>query len=179
MASKADLGFDSLRQRLGYGARQNKYLVNLTTPSGISLDGKQILAFCKGAAIPSREMGICEIYIQGRKIPIPGDAEFAGTWDLTFYNDQTHALRKQFEIWIEKLDSYFEHRRDFAGNAYWADKFQISQLDAKDQTKEVATWEFFHVFPSSISQVDFGADSNNQVSEFSITFTYAHYRRVK
>lgn len=178
MASVQQLGFDALRARLGYGARSNKYILKLTTPAGISVNQDEIIALCKGTSIPSREMGIAEIYIQGRKIPIPGDAQFAGTWDLTFYNDQKHQLRKQFENWIEKMDSYTLHRRDFPGSAYWADNVTISQLDAQNQTIENASWAFYHVFPSAISSVDFSAESNDTVSEFTVTLTYAHYKRL-
>lgn len=178
MATIEQLGMNALRTHLGYGARQNKFLAKLTTPPGISVNTDEILAFCKGASIPSREMGIAEVYIQGRKIPIPGDAQFAGTWDLTFYNDQTHNLRKQLEQWVEYMDSYTLHRREFSGDAYWADKMTISQLDAQNQLVENASWEFYHVFPSAISQVDFGADQNDSVSEFTVTFTYANYIRL-
>lgn len=178
MATKQQLGYDALRQRLGYGARPNKYLVQLTTPSGISVDKDQVIALCKGTSIPSREMGIAEVFIQGRKIPIPGDAQYANSWDLTFYNDQKHQLRKKFEEWIEKLDSYKNHVRSFTGTGYWADQFQVSQLDPKDQTTVNATWSFYHVFPTAISAVDFAADQNDQVSEFTLTLTYAYYDRI-
>ena len=103
MADKNLLQWDSLRQRLGLGARANKYLVEIVPPRGgeVAVAGQsnvdlsdpgKIVAFCKGTSVPSREMGIAEVWIQGRKIPIPGDAQFAGTWDLTFYNDQDHDL---------------------------------------------------------------------------------------
>lgn len=178
MASIQQLGYDALRQRLGWGARSNKYLLKMTTPSGISVNNDEIIAFCKGASIPERSMGVAEIFIQGRKIPVPGDATFTGTWDVTFYNDAKHNLRKQFENWIEKLDSYTEHRRSFSGTSYWADKMTISQLDAQNQLVENASWEFYHVFPSNISSVDFGSDSNDTISEFTITFNYANYKRI-
>ena len=174
-------GFDTLRQRLGYGARPNKYLVTIVTPSesGISLDAEEIVAFCKGSSIPNRDMGIAEIWMQGRKIPVPGDAQFSNSWDLTFYNDQTHNLRAKFEKWIEMLDSYANHKREFTGTGYYADNFMISQLDAQNQKEPNANWVFFHVFPTAISQVDFGADANDQISEFTVTFTYAYFQRVE
>ena len=190
MADKNLLQWDSLRQRLGLGARANKYLVEIVPPRGgeVAVAGQsnvdlsdpgKIVAFCKGTSIPSREMGIAEVWIQGRKIPIPGDAQFAGTWDLTFYNDQAHDLRKQFEIWIENLDSYAQHQRGFDATQYFADQFKVHQLDPKDQTTELASWEFYHCFPSAISAVDFGADTNDTVTEFTITLTYGHYNRIK
>lgn len=179
MASVNELGWKALRERLGYGARPNKYQVSLVAPSGLGFDPKEILAFCKGASIPERTMGIAEVFIQGRKIPIPGDAQYSNSWALTFYNDQNHKLRKTLEQWIEMLDSYRNHTRTFSGTSYWADKFIISQLDAKDQTQANATWGLDHCYPSEISSVDFGADSNDQVSEFTVTFTYAHSYRIK
>ena len=178
MSGIEQLGYDALRQRLQWGSRPNKYLLKMTTAPGISVNNDEVIAFCKGASVPSREMGVAEVWIQGRKIPIPGDAQFAGTWDLTFYNDQNHNLRKQFEQWIEFMDSYSEHRREFSGTSYWADKMTISQLDAQNQLVENATWEFYHVFPSAISAVDFGADSNDTVSEFTLTLTYSNYKRI-
>lgn len=190
MADRNLLQWDALRQRIGYGGRSNKYLVEIVPPrgGGISVGGSsnvnlsdpgKIIAFCKGSSVPSREMGVAEVWIQGRKVPIPGDAQYAGTWDLTFYNDQAHDLRKQFEIWIENLDSYSKHQRGFDATQYYADQFKISQLDPKDQTIELATWSFYHVFPTAISAVDFGADTNDQVSEFTLTLTYGHYIRTK
>lgn len=178
MASVQQLGFDALRQHLGWGSRGNKYLVKLTTPAGISVNQDQIIALCKGTSIPSREMGIAEIYIQGRKIPIPGDAQYSGTWDLTFYSDQKHQLRKQFENWIEKMDSYVLHKRDFSGTNYWADNVTVSQLDAQNQTIENASWAFYHVYPSAISATDFSADQNDSVTEFTVTFTFGYYKRL-
>lgn len=179
MASIQQLGYDALRQRLGWGARANKYLLKMVTPSGISINNDEILAFCKGASIPERTIGAAELYIQGRKIPIPGDASFSNIWDVTFYNDAKHNLRKQFENWIEKLDSFTEHRRSFGGTSYWADKMTISQLDAQNQLVENATWEFYHVFPTTIGSVEFGADTNDTISEFQVTFSFAHYKRIK
>ena len=192
MADKTQLGWMALRERLDYGARANKYLVNITLPGGSGSgeisqagsnridfkNGNMIYALCKGASIPERSVGVCDVWIQGRKIPIAGDAEYNNTWTLTFYNDQNHDLRKQFEIWIENIDSYNEHKRGFTAQKYYADKFVVSQLDAKDQTKPCASWDFFHVFPTSISAVEFGADTNNQVSEFTCTFTYSKYDRI-
>lgn len=188
MASISELGWDALRQRLGYGARPNKYLVEIIAPRGgevswagasnVNLsDPGRVIAFCKGASLPSREMGIVDVWIQGRKIPIPGDAEFSNSWALTFYNDEKHDLRKQFEIWIENLDSYTAHKRGYYAQQYYADGFKISQLDPKNQTEITATWNFYHIYPSGLTNVDFAADAQNQVSEFTVTFTYAHYQR--
>ena len=165
--------------RLAVGVLPTDILrVDIQSNVDLSDPGK-IVAFCKGTSIPSREMGIAEVWIQGRKIPIPGDAQFAGTWDLTFYNDQAHDLRKQFEIWIENLDSYAQHQRGFDATQYFADQFRVHQLDPKDQTTELASWEFYHCFPSALSAVDFGAETNDTVSEFTATITFGHYNRIK
>ena len=190
MADRNLLQWDALRARGKYFARPNKYLVEIVPPRGgtVSVAGQsnvdlsdagKIIAMCKASSVPSREMGVAEVWIQGRKIPIPGDAQFAGTWDLTFYNDEEHNLRKQFEIWIENLDSYSQHQRGYDATQYYADQFRISQLDPEDQTIQLATWEFMHIFPTAISAVDFGSDTNDTVSEFTVTFTYGHYNRIK
>jgi len=65
-------------------ARPNKYRVVIADLGGDSEVG--ILA--KAASVPGKTVGTVEVYAQGRKVPIAGDANY-DTWSCTFYIQKT------------------------------------------------------------------------------------------
>ena len=91
----------TLSNTIGAGARATKYRVAFAFPGGVSgktsLEDVDVLA--KAAMAPAKEIGTIELFNQGRKILIPGDTQFDGAWNLSFYLTEDHALR------LEQLDS--------------------------------------------------------------------------
>ena len=165
---------EELKSNLSVGARGNKYKVTLAIPGGGS--GKTTDIMCKGASIPAKTLGTIEVFNQGRKILVAGDASFENSWSLTFWSTQDHALRKDFETWMDGIDNFDEHTRASAGYTDYMTTAQVAQLSTSDNS-ETAVYEFHNLFPTNISALDLADDANDTILEFSVDLAYSHWIR--
>ena len=165
---------DDLKTTLAMGARANKYKVMLAAPQGPT-DDTLINTICKGGTIPAKTMGQIEVWTQGRKLVVAGDATFENSWSLTFYNTQDLALRNAFDDWLIFIDDMNEHKRGATDHAsYMTDGAKIEQLDTSDNSTK-ATYKFFNMWPVSISAIEMADESIDAISEFEVEFAYSHW----
>jgi len=166
-----------LKSTLGLGARANKYRVMLAAPVGPK-DDKKIDTLCKGGPIPAKSIGQIEVWTQGRKLIIAGDAAYENTWSLTFYNTQDHELRKLFDDWLVFIDDMENHKRKVTTNAsYMTETAQIQQLDTRDNSVKL-TYQFRNLWPTNISSIDMADESNDMVTEFTVDFAFTHWIKM-
>jgi len=170
---------NELKRILGMGARSNKYKIMITAPiaggSEVEID-----TLCKGASIPTETVGIVEVYNQGRKLNIAGDRSYEGSISYTFYLTQDHKLRDDFVKWIDFIDNFEEHNRgkntDIGHDDYMIDGARVQQLNTS--TNEVtANYKFYNFFPTEVGEVELADDNQDQVSEFTVNFSYSHITR--
>jgi len=166
-----------LKDNLKLGSRGNKYKVMLAAPQGPT-DDFVINTLAKGGAIPAKTIGTIEVWSQGRKLVIAGDASYENTWSLTFYNTQDHALRSGFDKWMTFIDSVDTHSRAATSHSdYMAEGAQIQQLNTSDNSV-MAVYNFYNLWPTNISSIDMADDQQDTVTEFTVEFAYSYWKRT-
>lgn len=166
-----------LKETLKMGARGNKYKIMLAAPVGPT-DDFLIDTVGKGGSIPAKTMGQVEIWTQGRKLVVAGDATYENTWALTFWNTQDLALRKGFDDWLLYIDNMETHSRGATThNDYMTDGGKIQQLNTSDNSV-MATYEFYNMWPTGISAIEMADDQQDTITEFTVDFAYSHWVRV-
>jgi len=165
-----------LRTTLKMGARGNKYRIMLAAPTGPT-DDTLIDTVGKGGAIPAKSIGTIDIWSQGRKLVVAGDAAYDYTWSLTFWNTQDHKLRDDFDKWLLYIDDVEAHSRGAEEhNDYMTDAAQIQQLNTSDNSM-MAQYVFRNMWPTSISAIDMADDQQDTITEFTVEFAYSHWVR--
>lgn len=166
-----------LKETLKMGARGNKYKVMLAAPVGPT-DDFLVDTIAKGGAIPAKTMGQIEIWTQGRKLVVAGDATYENAWALTFWNTQELALRKGFDEWMNYIDDMDKHSRGATEhNSYMTDGGKIQQLNTSDNSV-TATYQFYNMWPTGISAIEMADDQQDTITEFTVDFAYSHWVRV-
>lgn len=164
----------NLKSALGAGARPSKYLLHFAQPNVVSAYGNLSEAYllCKAVTFPGKTIGQIEAFNQGRKLILPGDTTFANTWTLTFYQTEDHALRRNFISWMQACDN-------FQANLHSGDPSQVlaemgvSQLDSAGNI--TTTYTFHNVYPQDLADVSGGADQQDTLEEFDITFSFTDW----
>jgi hypothetical protein len=160
-----------LKHTLGIGGRTNKYKVVMNGKTNV--DNFTVNTFVKSATIPGRSFADVEVHVQGRLITIAGDAQYDGTWTLTFLDTEQHTLRKQFLAWMNYIDEFESHKRGVnTANDYMTES-TIHQLSTIDNTP-TASYTLYNVYPKSISEISY-SDENSSMIEFSVEFNYSHW----
>ena len=149
-------------------ARPNKYRVVIADLGGDSEVG--ILA--KAASVPGKTVGTVEVYAQGRKVPIAGDANY-DTWSCTFYIQKTFKIREDIEKWMTDIDDYMNNLSNETTLAEYQKEIEIEQLDRKGNV--IKTFVLKNAWPTTVGEVTLGADTNDSVEELEVTFNYTHY----
>ena len=159
---------------LGASGRANKYRFTFAWPRG--LQGETDLAtvdvLAKSATAPERELGVIELWNQGRKHVIPGDTTFSNSWAIDFYLGENHGLRTDMVKWQVACDDF--HRNNHSGDpsAIFAD-LRVEQLDSAQ--KVTAIYTLHNCFPTTIGEVAYGDDSENTPTEFNVTFSFTDW----
>ena len=106
----ASTKLNELKKVLCMGARPNKYRIKMEIKTG-GTSSVDIDTLVKSTSMPGKEIGVIEVFNQGRKINIVGDTEFDGTWEITFLLTQDHKLRNDLIKWQNYCDNFDEHNR--------------------------------------------------------------------
>lgn len=166
-----------LKTALAMGARGNKYKIMLAAPVGPQ-DDMLIDTVGKGGAIPAKTIGQIEVWTQGRKLVVAGDATFENAWNLTFWNTQDLALHDAFDKWLLFIDDVEAHSRGANDHiSYMTETAKIEQLNTTDNSV-MATYEFRNLWPTGISAIDMADDQQDTITEFSVDFAYSHWVRT-
>jgi len=163
-----------LSATVGAGARATKYRVTFAFPSGISgvtnLDEVDVLA--KTATAPGKEIGQIELWSQGRKLVIPGDTAYDGTWAVDFYLTENHSLRYDMIKWMDSADNFQKNTHSGNPGAIFAD-LRLEQLDSAGVVS--ATYTMHNCFVSNVGEVSYADDSADTIAEFNCIFTYSDW----
>jgi hypothetical protein len=163
-----------IQSALEAAGRANKYRVSFTFPS--ALDNKVDLAdvdvLAKSASAPAKNIGQIDLWNQGRKLVIPGDTSFENTWDLSFYISEDHKLRFDMLKWQNLCDNF--HKNTHAGTpGAVMTSLKVEQLDSAGNP--TAAYTIHNCFPTTVGEITYGDDSENTVTECSVTFSYTDF----
>ena len=159
---------------LGTSGRANKYRFSFAWPRGIqgNTDLASVDVLAKSATAPERELGVIELWNQGRKHVIPGDTAFSNAWALDFYLGENHSLRYDMMRWQVACDNFHKNLHTGNPSAIFAD-LRVEQLDSAQ--KVTAVYTLHNCFPTTVGEVAYGDDSENQATEFNVTFSFTDF----
>ena len=159
--------------KIGQGTKPNMFAIDIVWPSDLG----------SGNASPSGEdkaLGVIEVPFRGRTVKISGDRTF-DTWSPTFFNDKDLKIRSYFEQWLESMNTHNgnnapKFRPSTTEGGYMA-TVRVKQLEKNATNKGTILRQYtlYHAFPTNVSQIDLGYDSNDQISEFSVEFQYSYW----
>jgi len=102
-----------------------------------------------------------------------GEADFSGTWSITFMDDENHTLRRQFINWLEFIDSVQKNARDASDHSSYMSTGRVMQLSTIDNSI-TATYIFEDIWPKSISDSSL-SDESSDILEFSVEMNYSSW----
>ena len=163
-----------LSAALGSAARANKYRVSFAWPSGVNgeVDLGNIDVLAKSATAPTREIGMIEVFNQGRKLILPGDTTYDNAWAVDFYLTEDHQLRYDMVKWMDACDNFQANKHSGVPTSIFSD-LRLEQLDSAGNV--TAQYTLHNCFPQSVGEVAYGDDSADTVAEFNITFAYSDW----
>lgn len=160
------LGLDAIKNDLAEGARVNKYKVTISLLSG------KVESLAKATSLPGHTIGQAEVFSQGRKVPLAGDATY-DTWDCTFYNDTAMTVNQACHDWMKDVDDFKGNTSAKSALGDYGQDITVEQLDRKQGTMK--TYTLKNAWPTTVSEVSLSADTDGGVSETTVTFAYTHY----
>lgn len=179
---------NTLHSAIGDGARTTKFRVNVVLPKimGESQPADDLIAIvAKTASFPGKSLSVINVKHKGLSIPVKGDIKHTQTWDCTFYMSSDHSIKSYFELWVEAMsahhtygdsDSYnqLKSSKDVLKDVYMTNIY-IFQEDF-DGTRDTAKYTLSNCFPTQISPLTVSYEGASKVHEFTVSFSYTHYR---
>jgi hypothetical protein len=172
-------------QRLtGDGARPNLFQVVMSNVPGITANKLSFMA--KSAQLPGSTLGTVPMYYFGREMKFAGNRTFAD-WTITIINDEDFMIRNAFESWMNSINSNESNVRgnpgvtiSETGQNYTTDAqvFQYGKAgpsSANAANGAIKGYNFVGMFPVDISPIDLDWSTNDQIEEFSVTFSYQYW----
>ena len=160
----------AFKQALGAGgARPNQFKVGLTFPDA-GVDGDSLLTVT-GASIPASTVNPAIIQYRGREIKLAGERIF-DPWTITIVNSTSFSLRKEFELWMNKMNSRLDNTGALVPSDYQSD-LTVTHLDRNGG--ELQRYELFDAFPINMSEIALQYAQNDIIEEYTVTFQYQHY----
>jgi len=167
------MSLDVLKQNLGLGYRGNKFVASFA-PKGASLDGNVISALCKVASLPSKTIGSVEVHSQGHKMTLAGEAQFEGTYSMTFWNTPNLNIRSVIIDWMDIIDSVQTGERSVTQNDDYMSFLEIKPLDTSSN-EVIEVYTFKNAFPTELAEVALDTSSVDEITEQEVTFAYSHW----
>ena len=162
------------------GARSSLFRVTCdlkgTNLVGADGDGSSLLKYmCKGASIPTNQVGVVTVNYFGRPVKFPGNRTFEDL-TLTIINDEGYAVRNRIENWMHQINHTQDNTRDssFVGKTNYVSDLTL-EVFTKDGSLASDKWKFINCFPTSLDAVDLAWESNDTIMEFTTTWSYDYF----
>ena len=164
---------DYLKHQFTDFARPNLYKIvfNFTRQLSYKSNEKVLTEQCaKSVTIPNFEITKKEIRRMGYKIPVAGVQSFPDI-NCTFICDENYIARNFLHNWMN--NNIYDTSTNMYPQSYSDDSIDIFQLNSKfDITFGI---HLNNAWPNSIGETQLTSESDGQVVEFPVTFTYSTY----
>jgi len=182
----------------GGGARPNLFEVSIPNfpdaaiSSGAAWNSEAQTNFnflCKTAALPASNVAAIDVPFRGRILKVAGDRTF-DVWTVTVINDEDFKLRTAFEQWMNamsKLDnatgatnptSYMTnaivHQLGRGANVGKFSRTNSGQAGGTS-VRPLRTYQFYDIFPTSVSAIDLSYDSSDTLEEYTVEFQVQYW----
>lgn len=162
------MNVETFKANFHHGVRPSKYKMEI-----FGLPEK--LAFlCKTSQLPGKTTGIIELPFMGRKIKLGGDPVYPDL-TTTIMLDTDFSVRNEIESWGNSINAQDEVSGDEP--SLYKQTGSIIQLNHKGV--EIAQYDLIGVWPSDIGPVELGFENTDQIAEYTVTWTYDYWQRVK
>ncbi|NBV28727.1 hypothetical protein EBS02_06890 [bacterium] len=179
----------------GGGARPNLFEVSIPSfPVSAAAAGWTSLTedfqfLCKTAALPASTISPIDVPFRGRILKVAGDRTF-DVWTVTVINDENFKIRSAFEIWMNSISKLDNNTGATDPNSYMtnavvhqlgrgADKLKESKSNSNISTgniiKPLRTYQFYGIFPTSISAIDLSYDTSDTIEEYTVEFQVQYW----
>ena len=177
----------------GGGARPNLFEVTIPEfPTYVTKDGemlKDLTFMCKAANLPASNVASIDVPFRGRTLKVAGDRTF-DPWTLTIINDEDFKIRHAMEMWMNGISKLSNNTGASNPNAYMKDAYvyqlgrgtsgQIETTNAVPdagagriataKANVLRSYRFYDIFPTAVSEIALGYDTENTVEEFTVEF---------
>jgi len=166
-------------------SRQTRYNVTLSLPIETDLKNQSdkftpifdVLA--KSVELPPIQHTLLEAKYKGHTIPYLGRTHFGNTISITFYSDDTQYLRHVLDEWTRGLDDFVLGGSPLNFTVpQRLGALEVQSLDY-DETVPVRKYQFYNVFPTSISGASFNSEAQGSIVEFTVEFTFSHFKTLE
>lgn len=147
------------------GARPNLYRVTCTAL------GQDFAFLCKATQLPSSTVDAIDVPYLGRQIKVPGNRTFED-WEVTIINDTNFGIRTLVEKWLNNINGHVSNLGYTRVSEVYSDA-TVDQLDRDGAT--LYRYEIKDMFPTMLSAIELGFESNNEIEEYSVTFSYNYW----
>ena len=179
-----DRTLDQFKGRmLGGGARPNLFECELFFPSdsiplGTTEDAlsDKTRFLVKAASLPASTLGVIDVPFRGRNLKIAGDRTF-DPWIITVINDSDFSIRTAFERWMNLINKHEDNAGKNNPVDYQKEVYvkQFGRALTNGSTPTSATqipvlkqYQFYGVFPTSVSDITLSYDSSDTIEEFTV-----------
>lgn len=153
------------------GARPNQFKVEFTFPAAIGTPTQDQQLLVTAAALPASNIGVVSVPFRGREVKLAGERTF-DPWTVSIVNDSTMSLRNKFEQWSNYMNGYSDNRGITIPLTYLQD-LKVTQLDRNDIA--IRSYTLTGAFPQSVGEIALSYNSNDVISEFTVTFQYQYF----
>jgi hypothetical protein len=161
----------------GGGARANQFEVTMNFPA-LAIPGQASRKFtylCKASSLPGSTIGAVEVPYRGRILKIAGDRTF-DDWETTIFNDTDFVIRNAVERWVDSIDRVLIQETNVTNPLLYQMTADVKQLDRNGST--LKTYNFVGIWPSVVSAIELGYDTNDAIEEFSVTWKYNYFTAI-
>ena len=160
---------------LSGAARPNQFRVHINFPSGLvdnGSDAKRAATFLTHQArIPNYRSEDTPVYYRGRVFHEAGEPQFE-TWTCSIYNSADFIVRNAIEDWANAISDPSVVYGITRPETYKGIVF-VEQLDREGNTLRV--YKLVGAWPSDTGEIELSYQSNNEVEQFQVTFTYDYF----
>ena len=182
----------------GGGARPNLFEVTIPEfPSYVTKDGemlKDLTFMCKAANLPASNVASIDVPFRGRTLKVAGDRTF-DPWTLTIINDEDFKIRHAMEMWMNGISKLSNNTGASNPNAYMTDAYvyqlgrgSAGQIEtttavpdagagriATTKANVLRSYRFYDIFPTAVSEIALGYDTENTIEEFTVEFQVQYF----
>ena len=153
------------------GARPNQFAVQLSFPTyvtGAALAVARAPFLVTAAELPGQTLGLVNVFYRGRDVKLVGDRTFAG-FTINVLNDSDFSIRSALEQWMNGMDNLLNKTGRLVPSEYQRDMI-VYQLGRNG--KVLKQYILQGAFPTLLGGVGLNFQSNDTISDFTVTFEY-------
>lgn len=158
-------------QLVGGGARPNQFEVELSFPPFVTLGalaGQKAQFMIVAASLPASRIDVAPAPFRGRVVYTAGERTF-DPWTVTVLNDTDFLIRNAMEQWQQGINNNLTNV-GLTNPSDYQSRALVHQLSRSGD--RIKSYTFEGMFPTEVSQIELGADTNNVIEQFQVTFVY-------